>query len=211
MSKDSRINPRTREGSSMESVRDLTGTSHELLAKIVTTSELSVDLAYSAIIFNSKDLAEDVKEMHSNVERMYLNFGKTVMELAREVERPENLFALLRCSRSFREISDAALSMAEVILKGLPSHELLAPIFEASDETFIKLTVEEKSRLAGKTFGEIRLQDETGMRVIVIKRGEGWIHAPSGNSRIEAGDIIFARGPVDGEESLRALASASQT
>ena len=45
------------------------------------------------------------------------------------------------------------------------------------------------------------------MRVIVIKRGEAWIHAPDGKSRIEADDVLFARGPVEGEELLRKLAS----
>lgn len=188
----------------------MTERAQDLFSKITSTAELSIDLAYSAIIFNNRDLAEDVVEMHSKLERMYLEFGPLILLLAKKVDRPQNLFVILRTSRSFREMSDSATSLADVVLRGLPSHELLQSMFEESDETFVKVTVEYESPLAGKPLLVTRPQDETGMRIIAIKRGEAWIHGPDRNSVIEGGDVLFARGPIEGEDSLRKLASGTQ-
>lgn len=44
------------------------------------------------------------------------------------------------------------------------------------------------------------------MRVIAIRRGSKWIFNPSGKTRLEAGDILIARGDPDGEEKLEELA-----
>ncbi|MEM3151700.1 MAG: TrkA C-terminal domain-containing protein, partial [Candidatus Bathyarchaeia archaeon] len=78
--------------------------------------------------------------------------------------------------------------------------------FTSSEETFIKVQVTSTGKLAGKTIKECGIQDNTGMRIICIKRGQAWIYGPTGDTRIEAGDILFAKGPIEGEEALKQLA-----
>jgi uncharacterized protein with PhoU and TrkA domain len=66
------------------------------------------------------------------------------------------------------------------------------------------------SSLVGKTLKEARVHEETGMWVLVIKRGEKPIR-PKGDSRIEAGDILIASGYAKGINALRKLASPEET
>ncbi|MBS7643738.1 PhoU family transcriptional regulator [Candidatus Bathyarchaeota archaeon] len=189
----------------------LTRKAQDLLCSILDESELLIDLAYSALIFNSKDLAEDVVEMYRNVDGMRVKFDETVLKLAKLVESPEKLWVLLRMSYSAAEIAEASLMVADVILRGLPVHDVLQPIFQLSEETFVKVTVNKGANLDGRTLGEVRLQDNTGMRIVCIKRGENWIYGPNRDTKIMAGDVLFAKGPIEGESSLKSFAELKKS
>ena len=64
-----------------------------------------------------------------------------------------------------------------------------------------------KSILCGKTLGELKLGSETGMFVIAMRHQDRWLYGPTKKTRIESGDILFAKGPEDGEKHLLELAS----
>lgn len=178
----------------------------ELLTDIIERSELLVDLGYSSLIFNSKDLAEDVIEIFQTLDQDYVQFQETVLRLASKVEHPEQLWSLLHMVENARDIGESTLRLADVVLHGLPTHEILHSIVQMSDEALVRIGVAEQSKLAGKTLGEIRLQDQTGMRVIAIKRGEAWIHGPDRDQKIEAGDLLLAKGPIESESQLKKFA-----
>ena len=66
----------------------------------------------------------------------------------------------------------------------------------------------DNSPLRGKTLKEARVHEETGMWVLVIKRGEKCLR-PTADSRIQTGDILIASGYAEGVEALKKLASPS--
>ena len=47
----------------------------ELLVEMKNLSELMIDLAYSAALFNDKDLAEDVIALEEHIDTLGLSFG----------------------------------------------------------------------------------------------------------------------------------------
>jgi uncharacterized protein with PhoU and TrkA domain len=61
-----------------------------------------------------------------------------------------------------------------------------------------------------KTLKEARVHEETGMWVLVIKRGEKCLR-PRADSRIQEGDVLVASGYAEGADDLKKLASPSQT
>ena len=76
-----------------------------------------------------------------------------------------------------------------------------------SDQVFTKVEVKSNSILAGKTLGKLKLASETGMMVIAMRHGDKWLYGPNKKTKIDAGDILFAKGPEDGEKHLIGLAN----
>jgi uncharacterized protein with PhoU and TrkA domain len=104
------------------------------------------------------------------------------------------------------KIADAAAEMAEVVLRGIEPHPVLKLAIRQAEETVAQACVTSDSSLVGKSLKEARLHEETGMWVLVIKRGEKPLR-PKGDSRIETGDILIASGYAKGVDALRKLAS----
>jgi uncharacterized protein with PhoU and TrkA domain len=58
----------------------------------------------------------------------------------------------------------------------------------------------------GKKIREAQIQEDTGMWVLVIRRGNWWLR-PRPNTVIKAGDVLIASGYAEGEADFEALAS----
>ncbi|MFQ5761748.1 MAG: potassium channel family protein [Candidatus Bathyarchaeia archaeon] len=184
--------------------------SRDLLSELMERSELQLDLAYTALLFNDRAIAEDVLELHDKIEHMSVEFDETVLGLAGKMDHPRKLWSLLRTTDSVKIIADCAAALAQLVMDGLPTHPLLRAIFESSDETVVRVTVEENSSIDQKSLADVRLQDLTGMRVTCIKRGDGWLHGPPSNTVVNGGDVLFLRGPVEGQHILKSLITASE-
>jgi len=192
----------------MSEESELSRKARDLFSDLMDRSELQLDLAYTALLFNDKDFAEDVMELHQKLESRYIDFEETTLKLAKVVDAPEKLWSLVRTGDRVKDIIDAASIISEVVLRGLPTHPVIRSIFESSSETVRRIKVEPGSQLDEKTLSEVRLQDLSGMRVICVKRGDGWVWGPHGETTIKGGDIIYLRGPAEGAHIVRSLASS---
>jgi uncharacterized protein with PhoU and TrkA domain len=103
-------------------------------------------------------------------------------------------------------IADAAAQIAEVVLREIKPHPVLALAIEEAEETVVRVQVSKMSPLVDKTLREAQVHEETGMWVLVVRRGGKWVR-PGPNLRIHAGDVMIASGYAEGEEDLKKLAS----
>ncbi|MDD2627174.1 MAG: TrkA C-terminal domain-containing protein, partial [Candidatus Methanomethylophilus sp.] len=115
-----------------------------------------------------------------------------------------------RLQASIMDIAGAAEHIADVVLRGLAEHPVLAMSIRDADTTICLAKVAPDSVLAGKTFGEISLSTRCGMFVIAIRRDKDYIFGPGRNNRMEAGDILIARGPEEGEGYFKDLADGTE-
>jgi uncharacterized protein with PhoU and TrkA domain len=117
--------------------------------------------------------------------------------------------ALLRMGSTMERIADAAVEIAEVVLRGIEPHPILRMVIEAADETVEGGTVSERSPLVGKRLREARIPEGTGMWILLIRRGDKWIR-PRPDTVLQAGDIIIASGYADGAEDFKRLLRGEQ-
>ncbi|MEM1989799.1 MAG: TrkA C-terminal domain-containing protein, partial [Candidatus Bathyarchaeia archaeon] len=101
---------------------------------------------------------------------------------------------------------DAAAEIAEVILRGIEPHPVIKIAIRDAEETVAYVRVSESSPLVNKMLKETRIPEETGMRILAIKRGDKCMR-PKPDTRIEAGDILIASGYSGGREDLIKLAA----
>jgi len=180
-----------------------------MLAELKDTSELMVDLAYSALLCGSEEIADQVIEMEERMDRLHTEFELAVLKL-RETRPAIGLLGLIRLSIAAENIADAANMMALIVKKGVRAHPVVWMAFERADETIVTTEVAEESPLVGKSLGELGLEDDIGMRVIAVRRNGRWTYNPQDPFVIEKGDVLFARGYSEGREKLLDLAKPTR-
>ncbi|MBU4536069.1 MAG: potassium channel family protein [Euryarchaeota archaeon] len=169
-------------------------------------SELMVDLSYSALLFNSKDAAEEVIKLENKVNRLNYEIKKESLLAARSVEDAEKLTALLEVGEAAESIANSAKDIADLVLKGIKPHPVFKMVMEESDEIIVRVTIGGGSDLSEKSLGDLLLATRTGMRIIAIRRNESWIYGPDRNTILSEEDTLIAKGNEAGADFLEKLA-----
>jgi uncharacterized protein with PhoU and TrkA domain len=156
----------------------------ELVARFVelkNTSELMIDLAYSSLMLNSKDIAEEVEHLEEYVDKLHTDFELLALTSDFKKEEASGVLGLIRLGVATERIADAASEITQAC-------------------------VTEGSLLINKTLKEARVPEETGMWILAIKRGEKSLR-PKPDIKIQLGDVLLASGYAEGVEDLKKLAS----
>jgi len=182
-------------------------TVEDIVLEIKDKSELMVDLAYSSLIYDNRTIAEEVYDLENLIDELHQNIQKETLELVDDQKLSvRDALAILRLAELGENIADAAQEIADVVLRDVELHPILKMSIRESDQVFTRIEVEKESVLCGKTLGELKLASETGMTVIAMRHGNRWLYGPTKKTRIDPGDILFAKGPEDGEKHLIELA-----
>jgi len=185
----------------------------EIVARLVElkdTSELMMDLAYSALMLNNRELAEEVERLEEYVDSLHTRFELLALTSDFKKEEASGFLGLIRLGVATEKIADAAAEMAEVVLRGIEPHPVLKLTIKEAEETVTQACVTENSPLVDKTFKEARVHEGTGMWVLAIKRADKTLR-PKADTKIQLGDILIASGYADGVSDLKKLASPEQT
>jgi uncharacterized protein with PhoU and TrkA domain len=186
------------------------GPLEEMLLEIKDTSELMVDLAYSSLLYNNRDIAEEVYQLDSRMRELEDDIQEMAVQKATEDKDIKKALLIIRLAQSVGEISNAALKIADVVRRDVPPHPVIQLALRETDVIITAVTVGENSDLDGSTLGKVRLATNTGMFVIAIRRGRRYIYGPDQATTMMGGDTLYARGPEDGEQYLRDLAAGRE-
>jgi uncharacterized protein with PhoU and TrkA domain len=194
-----------------EHIPDKTEISHttvrELLTEMKDISEVMVDLAYAAIMFDSEEIAEEVAHLEERMHTLNFEIRIKAMLSARTYNDAVKIAGLLQVAAAAEAISNAAGDI--VTLSGVdPSKKpFLSFVLKEAEEKIRRLTISETSDMVSRSIADLSIEAETGMRVIAVKRGKRWIYDPEDSTFLKAGDVIIVRGTESGSETLRKYAS----
>jgi uncharacterized protein with PhoU and TrkA domain len=178
----------------------------DLLVEMKNLSELMIDLAYSAALFNDKELAEDVIELESRIDTLAYLLDMEIMIAARDAKDAETLIGVSTVAASADKISDAAADIAAIVTRNIGIHPIIGEIFEKVEERLMKATVKEGSVIAGKRIDELDLAARMGVDIIAIRRNKDWILNPNETDRVFLGDILITRGAPIGIKEFKEIA-----
>lgn len=176
----------------------------EDLVTLKDTSEMMMDLAYSALLLNSSFLAEEVMMLEEQMDELHISFQTRVLSRTEEETKPEALLGIIRMGNVTERIADAAAEIAEVVLRGDEPHRVLTMVIQDAEETVERAVLGDNSKLAGKSIKEAELASQSGWWVLVIRRGNNWIR-PKPSTIMFPGDVIIASGYSEGEEDFKQL------
>jgi uncharacterized protein with PhoU and TrkA domain len=180
-----------------------TKTVEEIVLEIKDKSELSVDLAYSSIIYDNKTIANEVYDLEDLIDELYQQLQKNILENVEQKKLGiDDALSILRLAECGEKIADAAQEIADVELRDVELHPIIKMSLRESDVVFTRVQVKNDSVLCNKTLGQLKLRSETGMHIIAMRHKNRWLYGPNKNTRIDPLDILFAKGPEDGEKHL---------
>ena len=183
-----------------------------MLLELKDTSEFMVDLAYSSLLYNNVEIAEEVIFLEGKMDELCIQIQQYIENIGREhPEEVAKFTFVLRLQMAIEDIANAAASIADVVLRGLGEHPVIQMSIQESEATIEMATVSEKSILVGKTLGQLALGSHTGMYIIAIKRGSQYIYGPSRDTVILAGDSLIAKGPEESADFFLDLAEGIET
>ncbi|MEM4781627.1 MAG: TrkA C-terminal domain-containing protein [Halalkalicoccus sp.] len=170
----------------------------DLLVEMKDTSELLIDLSYSAVLLNDETVAEEVLRLEERMDVLQLRARMSLLMAARNPSDAEALAPVLGIVSGAEKISDATGDIAKVVMEevGLPS--AMRTALPEAVETLVRTHVAADSPYAGRSLLDINLESETGVRVIAIRRGEEWIVNPGPETTLEPEDVTLLRGPDAG-------------
>jgi uncharacterized protein with PhoU and TrkA domain len=168
-----------------------------------------IDLAYSAVLFNSRPLAEEVMELEERVDTLAYLLDMSAMVAVRDAKDAESLVGVTVVAAATDKISDAAADLAIIVLREIGIHPIVREAFEKMEERLARVEIKPNSILVGKQVGELKLAAAMGVDIIAVRRGKDLTVNPKENEVIRKSDIVTARGAPGGVERFEKLAEGT--
>lgn len=171
----------------------------ELLSDLKDLCEHIVDLAYSAVIFDSRDMAEEVKRLEEEADDIAHKLKIKAMLAARSIEDAEQLSNLLRIADASYIIANAAADIVDLLEFGIEERGFLSFLLTEGDEKIKAVVISENSDLVGRKVKDLNVESESGVTIITLKRGRHWIHdiEELDEVTLKPGDVLIIRGTED--------------
>lgn len=179
-----------------------------MLADAKDTSELMVDLAYAAVLFDDPGMADEVSQLEERLNDLTQSMRAVCIMACRRPAEAESMASVLQVISAIEGIGNSAIDIIRIVTHklGIPN-ELVADLSTA-DEVSHRVWVREGSHMARRPLEALELPVATGMRVIAMRRGRTWITEIDGDEILQPRDVLFLRGSPAGIARLHELAAA---
>lgn len=176
----------------------------EILKEMKNICELIIDLAYSAILFDNREIADEVRYLEVKMDKLNYQIRIMAMMASRTKEDAEKMAGILQIAEAAESIANAAGDMVKILSYKL-THPILPTLVKESSEMIRVIKVGENSSAREKSIKELKISSETGVRIIAIRRGNSWIYGPKGEEKLYEGDMLICIGPNEGLKNLSKL------
>lgn len=179
------------------STRDEPQNVKDILVEMKDTSELMIDLAYSAVMYSSKEMADEVLELEDHMNHLQKQAHIILVLSGRNREEAEQLQSIFNIVAAAEKISDAADDIATVVNNDLPVPDALRAALTESQETTARFPVASDTGNDGMTVKAFESGVGAGTRIIAVRRNGDWVFDPVDETHLTAEDTLFVRGPQD--------------
>lgn len=170
------------------------------LLELKNTAEVMIDLAYTALLTKSEDIAKHVLQLEDHVDRLLDEFELLVSK-SNAFKLSEKI-GLLRIGVASENIADAAAEIAETIARGLEPHPVIVNAINEGIERISVVEMDEEDE--GNTLHQLGYS-EKGVTVLAIKRDDKWYILPSDDFKVLNGDILLVKYYSESERFIEEL------
>ncbi len=166
-----------------------------------------IDIAYSAVLFNDKGLAEEVMTLYESVERLRSLLQMNMAVAVRNPNEAEEMLGIMKLGSFTETISETAVDIAHIVFLNLAGDPHMTDALSNVRERVIKTRITQESILTGKKLSTLRLEANIGVNIMAIRRDSELIANPEHKFILRNGDTLIARGSDVGIFELDKLAS----
>ena len=176
----------------------------DIIREMKQNIDLMIDLAYSAIKFGSKELADEAYKMEQRIHELtfLLNF-QIIQAHPRGLEGAKHLEPIVVMGYSIDKISDALSDIARVVYvnKDIPYFIRLFSDISFKPEPIVKIVVNEGSNFIGQIRKDVHFRSQHGVDLITIRRGNSWLFKKDEN--VLKDDILIVKGKIQAITELK--------
>jgi len=179
----------------------------DVLVEMKDLSGSMLDLAYSAVLYSNPEIANEVFRLEQTMHSLLYKLRIAIMLGARNLDDALEFVGILQIASAAEKISNAAGDIAKIATSVDITSYLDREDFE---EAILNVKIKFSSVLKNKSIEDLKLETETGMHVLALKRGSKWIYALDKNERLQEDDLIIASGPTEGIPAFCKLATGKE-
>jgi uncharacterized protein with PhoU and TrkA domain len=179
----------------------------EVLVEMKDISGSMLDLAYSAVLYSNPEIANEVFKLEQTMHSLLYKLRIAIMLGARNLEDALEFAGILQIASAAEKISDAAGDIAKIATSVNITDYLDREDF---DEAILNVRIKPSSVFKDKSLKDLKLETETGMHVLALKRGSKWIYSPDKKERLHEDDLIITSGPTEGIPEFCKLATGKE-
>lgn len=180
---------------------DVFSTLGRLLKDLKDKSEVTVYLAYSGLLYDSRGIANGSLQLEEEVDAVRLRLQEILVEEADTIGT-DTALAVILLVESLESISDAGRRLAQTVVEKIDRHPVLDLVEDESDEQYLLVRIDQNSVFLGKSIGDLAFDDKIGVRSIAVKHRQRWIFDPEEDLIMNVGDLILLSGYKAGIEAL---------
>src|SRR3989344_5763788 len=178
----------------------------DLLRDMKDISELMVDLAYSAVLFNNDELANEVRDLEEEMNKLRYQVQIRTMLAAKTPEQAAKLAGILKFASEAENISNAAERLAGIVLRDVEVHPALRSALLEAKEIVDSVEIGRWSKMTGKTIKDIKKDLKGGVKIVTIKKNGDWITHVEDGEKMNTGDHLIVSGLKEAVEALKKIA-----
>jgi uncharacterized protein with PhoU and TrkA domain len=169
----------------------------DIIREMKQNIDLMIDLAYSALKFGSKELADEVYNIEQrNHELTFLLNFQIIQAHPRGLQGAKKLEPIVYLGYAIDKISDALSDIARVVYINNDISYFVQLFSDISyvPEPIVKIVINEGCSFIGQIRKDVHFRSKHGVDLIAIKRGNKWLFEK--NERVLAGDILIVKGEI---------------
>ena len=178
----------------------------DIIREMKQNIDLMIDLAYSAIKFGSKELADETYKLEQRIHELtfLLNF-QIIQTHPGGLKEAKQLEPIIVMGYSIDKISDALSDIARVVYINNDISQLIQLISDLSyvPEPIVKITVKKGCIFIGQTRKDVHFRSKHGVDLIAIVRRENWIF--NKNETVFEDDILIIKGEIHPISELKKI------
>lgn len=178
----------------------------DIIREMKQNIDFMIDLAYSAVKFGSKELADEAYKMEQRIHELtfLLNF-QIIQAHPGGLKEAKTLEPIVVMGYAIDKISDALSDIARVIYINSDVSSFIQLLSDISvvPEPIVKIVVKKGSSFIGKKRKDLHFRSKHGVDLIVIRRGDKWLFER--NERVLANDILIVKGEIQPIIELKVL------
>jgi len=174
-----------------------------ILRKMKQNIDLMIDLAYSAIKFGSKELAEETSEIEKNIHELTFLLNLQIIQTnAGGFKRAKKLEPIVVMGYSIDKISDALADIAHVVKINSDITQFTTLFWDYVPEPIVTVKICEGCEFEGQLRRDLHFRSKQGVDLIAIIRDGKFLFEKT--ERIFKGDILIVKGEKGPIRELKA-------
>ena len=176
----------------------------DILKEMKQKIDMMIDLAYSAIKFSSKEIADETSKIEKRIHELTFLLNLQIIQTQTGgFKDAKALEPIVVMGYSIDKISDALADIARVVYINSDISEFTQLLWDDVPEPIVKITVNENCDFIGMKRKEVHFRSKYGVDLIAIKRKDNWLFEK--DNEIHVGDILIIKGEIEPIKELKKL------